>query len=117
MEIAPEVTRTRRHPTDSNPSRSTVDPNAPVTIQCTNVLETAVYLYLLGTAALQRVERFSLDTLRFELRVTRAERETVNALLKDDTATLSLKIFAERVQELNALSEKVRLGSGVWQAT
>jgi len=111
-----EPARTRRHPTSDNTSRSTIDPNAPITIQETSLLTTALYAYLLGVEVIQRIERFTMDSLRFEIRATRSEFDMVNALLKDERATLSLKIMAERVQELQTLITKART-SGVYQRT
>ena len=100
IEIAP--TRARRHPTDTNPSRSSVDMNALVTIQETSILIVALYAYLLGIEIVERIERFSLESLKFQLRVSRAQRDEVTAMLTSDMAHV-LRVYVERVREIEAL--------------
>jgi hypothetical protein len=109
-EIAP--TRVRRHPTSENPSRSSVDMNALVTIQETSTLLVALYVYLLGVEVIERIERFTLDSLSFTLCVSRAQREEVQTMLTSDGA-LVLRVYVERVREIEALVA-VAQQSGVW---
>ena len=112
IEIAQPVLRARRHPTSANPSSSSVDMNRVVTVQETSPLIVALYSYLLGTDVIERIERFSLDSLAFTMRVSRSQRDEVHATLKSDGA-LVLRVYVERVRELEAL---VRLAqqSGGW---
>jgi hypothetical protein len=108
-----EILRVRRHPTSENPSASSVDMNVDVIIQETSPLVVALYSYLLGTDVIERIERFTIESLTFTLRVSRAQRDEVQAMLKSDVA-LVLRVYVERVREIEALVLLAQQ-SGVWQ--
>jgi hypothetical protein len=64
--IAIAPTRVRRHPTADNPSKTSLDPNALVTVALDSLATVAAYMYM--GAIVSRIEFFSADNLKIEVR-------------------------------------------------